>query len=447
MKSELIYSLLKRYKLLDLFDYVIEKPNCLSIDFAQFHSQDYLNILLNEDHNSVMPFDEEEAKWAHLKDISRDWTENSFNNADKYDTNDQWFEERVDLFNYYKSLTVSGLKNRKRSALEALLIDYEPENGDNSTEKEYKKEKARLKEFNLEGDCPIFSFLPMYCHVITGASLMLVDYMQKDSIERTIAINWDGGRHHALKRKASGFCYINDIVLVIQKLRKKGFNKVSYLDFDLHHGDGVEKAFQYSSNIQTISMHMYETGFFPCSGSLEDAKRGKNIVNIPLLHGVDDEYLKRITSDIVIPLSEKHSPDAILIQCGGDGLIGDGFAEWQLTIHGLTACIMNVINNFPQCSIVLVGGGGYNELVMSRFYTFLTFNILQTYAKEKPPMDLFGHHEDEDVLIPEHEFIELYSKEYYNYWIYEKEGSQKRKNLKNDNSLEYIKTLQNFYKL
>lgn len=36
---------------------------------------------------------------------------------------------------------------------------------------------------------------------------------------------------------ASGFCYTNDIVLGILKLREK-FNSVLYIDLDLHHGDG-----------------------------------------------------------------------------------------------------------------------------------------------------------------------------------------------------------------
>ena len=33
-----------------------------------------------------------------------------------------------------------------------------------------------------------------------------------------IAINWAGGLHHAKKGEASGFCYINDIVLGILEL-------------------------------------------------------------------------------------------------------------------------------------------------------------------------------------------------------------------------------------
>ena len=35
-----------------------------------------------------------------------------------------------------------------------------------------------------------------------------------------IAVNWAGGLHHAKKSEASGFCYVNDIVLAILEVVK-----------------------------------------------------------------------------------------------------------------------------------------------------------------------------------------------------------------------------------
>ena len=35
-----------------------------------------------------------------------------------------------------------------------------------------------------------------------------------------IAINWSGGLHHAKRNQASGFCYVNDIVLGILEMLK-----------------------------------------------------------------------------------------------------------------------------------------------------------------------------------------------------------------------------------
>lgn len=42
-----------------------------------------------------------------------------------------------------------------------------------------------------------------------------------------------------LQAEASGFCYVNDIVLAILELLKY-HPRVLYIDIDIHHGDGVE---------------------------------------------------------------------------------------------------------------------------------------------------------------------------------------------------------------
>ena len=69
-----------------------------------------------------------------------------------------------------------------------------------------------------------------------------------------ISINWSGGLHHAKKKEASGFCYINDIVLCILELLRV-YVRVLYVDIDCHHGDGVEEAFYLTNRVMTLSFH------------------------------------------------------------------------------------------------------------------------------------------------------------------------------------------------
>jgi len=57
--------------------------------------------------------------------------------------------------------------------------------------------------------------------------------------------------HHAKKAEASGFCYINDIVLGILELLKT-YRRVLYVDIDIHHGDGVEEAFYLTDRVMTV---------------------------------------------------------------------------------------------------------------------------------------------------------------------------------------------------
>jgi histone deacetylase HOS2 len=55
-----------------------------------------------------------------------------------------------------------------------------------------------------------------YCRQYAGASLAAARKLVAGSTD--IAINWTGGLHHAKKSEASGFCYVNDIVLAILEL-------------------------------------------------------------------------------------------------------------------------------------------------------------------------------------------------------------------------------------
>lgn len=110
-----------------------------------------------------------------------------------------------------------------------------------------------------------------------------------------IAINWAGGLHHAKKREASGFCYINDIVLGTLELLRT-YPRVLYIDIDCHHGDGVEEAFYTTDRVMTCSFHKFGE-YFPGTGTQEDKGRGKGkgyAVNVPLKDGITDEAFKSV---------------------------------------------------------------------------------------------------------------------------------------------------------
>ena len=100
-----------------------------------------------------------------------------------------------------------------------------------------------------------------------------------------IAINWSGGLHHAKKFEASGFCYVNDIVIAILELLKvlevahahvesflisffQYHRRVLYIDIDIHHGDGVQEAFYLTDRVMTVSFHKYGNYFFPGTGDM-----------------------------------------------------------------------------------------------------------------------------------------------------------------------------------
>jgi histone deacetylase 8 len=110
----------------------------------------------------------------------------------------------------------------------------------------------------LEKDCPLFSGLRDYVQLVGGATLTAVSALQQNVGD--IAICWDGGRHHARKDQASGFCYVADCILAILALKRyippslpsserdhqniiSRKPRIMYLDLDLHFSDAVSEAF------------------------------------------------------------------------------------------------------------------------------------------------------------------------------------------------------------
>jgi len=89
-----------------------------------------------------------------------------------------------------------------------------------------------------------------------------------------VVFNPLGGFHHALTSQAEGFCYINDLVIAIKEALKRDV-RVTYLDIDAHHGNGVQEAFYRDNRVQFISMHESGRYLYPYSGFVEESGKGK----------------------------------------------------------------------------------------------------------------------------------------------------------------------------
>lgn len=76
--------------------------------------------------------------------------------------------------------------------------------------------KHIVETFNCVEDCPIFADMYDFCKMYAGASLAGARKLCAGTTD--IAINWSGGLHHAKRGEASGFCYVNDIVIAILEL-------------------------------------------------------------------------------------------------------------------------------------------------------------------------------------------------------------------------------------
>jgi histone deacetylase 1/2 len=252
---------------------------------------------------------------------------------------------------------------------------------------EYNKLMSR---FNVGEDCPVFDGLYEFCSISAGGSVAGAIKLNKQATD--IAINWGGGLHHAKKSEASGFCYVNDIVLAILELLKH-HQRVLYIDIDVHHGDGVEEAFYTTDRVMTVSFHKYGE-YFPGTGDLRDIGAGKGkyySVNFPLRDGIDDEVYETIFQPVMTKVMEMYKPGAVVLQCGADSLTGDRLGCFNLTLKGHGRCVEFMRSfNLP---LLLLGGGGYTIRNVARSWTYETATALGVeISNELPYNDYFEYY-------------------------------------------------------
>lgn len=256
-------------------------------------------------------------------------------------------------------------------------------------------------------DCPIFDGLWDYCSLYSGASLNAARMLTNRQSD--IAINWSGGLHHAKKTEASGFCYINDIVLAILQLLLH-HPRVLYIDIDVHHGDGVEQAFWSTDRVMTVSFHKYSPAdFFPGTGALVDTGPLNNsspgahhALNVPLNDGINDEQYRQLFKDVIGPCNDIYRPTAIVIQCGADSLGGDRLGCFNLNVEAHGSCVEFVKR--LGVPLLVLGGGGYTPRNVAKAWAYET-SICIGADKDIHPnlpahMPLIEHFKGEKTLFP-----------------------------------------------
>ncbi|CAM0881529.1 unnamed protein product [Alopecurus aequalis] len=269
----------------------------------------------------------------------------------------------------------------------------------NLTPATYRADSARRHKIGVlsgddRNDNPVIDGLWDYCARYAGGSLAAARAL--GSGRSDIAINWSGGMHHACSGEASGFCYVNDIVLAIKELRAT-FPRVMYVDIDVHHGDGVEKHFASDGSVMTVSFHQYGRGgkgddsfFFPGTGSAKDIGEGAGkyrALNVPMKAGMDDTGYREMFVPIMREVMRVFQPGAVVLQCGADSLSGDRLGEFNLSIRGHAECVRYLRGfNVP---LLLLGGGGYT---INHVASCWCYETAVAVAKEKELPDDIPHH-------------------------------------------------------
>lgn len=206
----------------------------------------------------------------------------------------------------------------------------------------------------------------------SGALLSCCDAVIGGSVRRAFAAVRPPG-HHAEPDRAMGFCLFDNVAIAARYLqRRHGVGRVAIVDFDVHHGNGTQAAFEDDPSVLFISTHQHPGTCYPGSGNDwevgEGAGRGATL-NIPLMPGSGDEEMIAAFERKVIPKLNDFKPEILLVSAGFDAHQDDPLANLEVSEAGfesITRMLVEAANAHCGGRIISTLEGGYNLRALGR---------------------------------------------------------------------------------
>jgi acetoin utilization deacetylase AcuC-like enzyme len=205
-----------------------------------------------------------------------------------------------------------------------------------------------------------------------GGVLALVEELETRGGATGFALTRPPG-HHALARRAMGFCLFNNVAVTAAHLRARG-KTVAILDWDVHHGNGTQAMLGADAGALYVSIH--QADFYPFAGEIDDIESADGegtVVNIPLPAGTAGDVYRRAWSELVIPVLTQFEPDWVLVSAGYDAHAFDHLADLRLDSddYGWMASQLAAAHPVDRTIFALEGGYDLDALRESTRSTLL----------------------------------------------------------------------------
>lgn len=168
--------------------------------------------------------------------------------------------------------------------------------------------------------------------------------------------------HHAEPGQAMGFCLFNNIAVGALHARDRWkLRRIAAVDFDVHHGNGTQAAFEVDADLFYASTH--QSPLYPGTGAAHEKGVAGNIVNLPLRPYAGSAEFRAAVEKNLLPRLEGFAPELILISAGFDAHKSDPLAQLQLTdedYYWVTEQLLAVARKTAHGRVVSALEGGYD---------------------------------------------------------------------------------------
>ncbi|MGH7476312.1 MAG: acetoin utilization protein AcuC [Longimicrobiales bacterium] len=240
------------------------------------------------------------------------------------------------------------------------------------------------------GDVPIAPNMDTMARHTAGATLTAAELVMGGRCRR--AFQPAGGLHHAHRARAAGFCVYNDLAVAIEWLRRQHHARVLYIDYDAHHGDGVQELFYEADDVLTISLHESGAFLFPGTGFVHESGSGAGVgyaLNLPLEPYSQDGSFYECFEAIVPQAAEAFRPDVIVLQNGCDSHWLDPLTHLACSTRlyeRLVRLTCELADRWCEGRIIATGGGGYAvHEVVPRAWTLVWAVLAGIEAPDRIP--------------------------------------------------------------
>jgi acetoin utilization deacetylase AcuC-like enzyme len=193
-----------------------------------------------------------------------------------------------------------------------------------------------------------------------GGGVLAVEQVMRKAARNAFVASRPPG-HHALPETGMGFCFFNNAAVAARHaMAACAAERVAMVDFDVHHGNGVQRIFWSEKDALYCSTH--QSPLYPGTGAIGETGAHDNVVNAPLLKGDGSAAFREAWATRILPRLDAFAPDLIIICAGFDAHLHDPLGGLRLTkadFYEVTLRIMEVAARRCDGRIVSLLEGGY----------------------------------------------------------------------------------------